>query len=146
MNVTRYNQTIPAKNIFDTFDDFFSRNIADFLGSDDTINTPSVNIVETEKAYRLEVAAPGLTKEDFEVNVDQGLLRVSAQREQKDEVKDGKYTRRAFNYTALSRSFKLPEIVDADAIAATYENGVLNITLPKKNEAVVETARKIEIK
>jgi len=103
-------------------------------------------VVETENAYRLEVAVPGLTKEDIELNVDGRNLRVSAQREQRDEVQDGKYTRRGFNYTSFSRSFRLPEIVNTDEIVAHYKGGVLNIALPERDEFAVEVARKIEIK
>jgi len=103
-------------------------------------------VVETKNAYRLEVAVSGLTKEDIEINVDGGDLRVSAQRAQRDEVQDGKYTRRAFNYTSFSRSFKLPETVNADDTAAQYKGSVFNITLPKKERTAAKVAGKIEIK
>lgn len=146
MSLIRYNPFAP-KSVSNFFDDVFNRNITDFFGSDFSMSTPSVNVVETENSYRVEVAAPGLEKEDFEVSVDNGFLNISAKKEFKDEVKEGdKYMRREFNYNSFTRSFQLPEGVKADDIAANYENGVLKITLPKKEEARIEAAKVIEIK
>lgn len=146
MNIVKFEPTFSAKEFRGFFDDFFNRNIADVFGSDFTYNTPSINVIETESAYKVEVAAPGLDKADFEISVDKGNLSIAAKKEKSDEVKDGKYTRREFNYTSFSRSFALPETVKADDIAATYANGVLTLTLPKTKATKVETARVIEIK
>lgn len=146
MNITRYNPIYPASGFRNLVDEFFNRNIAENFGSDFLSNTPSINVIETESDYKIEVAAPGLDKGDFEVNVDMGYLSVSAKKERSDEVKDGKYTRREFNYSTFNRSFQLPEHVQADNIAATYANGVLIITLPKHKEAKANAGRVIEIK
>ncbi|MCO6492072.1 MAG: Hsp20/alpha crystallin family protein [Phaeodactylibacter sp.] len=146
MSLIRYNP-FATKSVSNFFDDVFNRGITDFFGSDFSMSTPSVNVVETENSYRVEVAAPGLEKKDFEVSVDNGFLTVSARKEHKEEVKEGdKYMRREFNFSSFTRSFQLPETVNADDIAANYENGVLKITLPKKGEAKIEAAKVIEIK
>ncbi|MCO6476348.1 MAG: Hsp20/alpha crystallin family protein [Phaeodactylibacter sp.] len=146
MSLVRYNP-FATKSVSNFFDEMFNRNITDFFGSDFSMSTPSVNVVEKDDSYRVEVAAPGLEKEDFEVSVDNGFLNISAKKEHKDEVKEGdKYMRREFNFSSFTRSFQLPETVKADDIAANYENGVLKITLPKKDEAKIEAAKVIEIK
>lgn len=145
MSLIRYNP-FAAKSVGNFFDDFFNRDISGFFGSDFSASNPSVNVVETENSYRVEVAAPGLEKEDFEVNVDNGFLTISARKEQKEETKGDRFMRREFNYSSFTRSFQLPDTVKAGDIAASYENGVLKVTLPKKEEAKIESARVIEIK
>ena len=146
MSLIKYNP-FATKSVGNFFDDFFNRGITDFVGSDFSVSTPSVNVVETENSYRVEVAAPGLEKQDFEVSIDNGSLNISARKEHQEEVKDGdKYMRREFNFTSFTRSFQLPDTVQADDIAANYENGVLKITLPKKEEAKIEAAKVIDIK
>ena len=146
MSLITYNP-FATKSVGNFFDDFFNRGITDFVGSDFSVSTPSVNVVETENSYRVEVAAPGLEKQDFEVSIDNGSLNISARKEHQEEVKDGdKYMRREFNFTSFTRSFQLPDTVKADDIAANYENGVLKITLPKKEEAKIEAAKVIDIK
>ena len=125
--------TKPFRNGF--FDEFFNRNIADFVGSDTLMNQPAVNIVETEDSFKLELAAPGYEKQDFNLNIENDLLTVSANREVKNEETNDRYTRREFTVTAFKRSFKLPKTVNPDATSAVYENGILNITLGKKEEA-----------
>lgn len=146
MNITRYNPIYPASGFRNLVDEFFNRNIAENFGSDFLNNTPSINVIENNSDYKIEVAAPGLDKGDFEVNVDKGYLSISANKERSDEVKDGKYTRREFNYSAFNRSFQLPEHVQADNIAASYAKGILTITLPKHVEAKPKAGRVIDIK
>ena len=146
MNLIRYNP-FNNRSLNQFVDDFFNSNLADFIGRDNDWNVPSVNVIENQDSYRIEVAAPGLEKEDFEVKVDNGLLHISARREYTDEVKEeGKYLRREFNFTSFSRSFQLPEGAKAEDIKAAYENGVLNVILPKKEEVEITDAHVIEIK
>ncbi len=95
------------------------------------ITTPAINVKETEQEYNIEVAAPGMEKKDFNVSVDAGILTISSVQEKKSEKKEDSYTRKEFSYSSFHRSFTLPENVNADAIIAKYEKGVLNITLPK---------------
>ncbi|AYQ34484.1 Hsp20/alpha crystallin family protein [Runella sp. SP2] len=105
---------------------------------------PAVNIVEGESGFRLEVAAPGLKKEDFKINLENNVLSISAQKEQKSEETTEKYTRKEFSFNSFRRSFTLPNTIDGEKIAATYTDGVLNVELPKKEEAK-KTPRLIEI-
>lgn len=106
--------------------------------------TPSVNVAENGAEYRLEVAAPGLTKEDFKVNIEDNILTISAEKTMENETKEGeKFLRREFGYSTFKRSFTLPETVDIANIKATYENGVLHLTLPKTE--VKKTLKTIDI-
>lgn len=145
MKLTKYNSILP-KSVSSLFDDMFNRSLGDFVGGDFFISQPSINVVETKENYRIEVAAPGLEKEDFTVNVDNGFLNISAKKEEKEEVKEGNYMRREFNFSSFTRSFELPASIAADDVGAHYENGILIITLPKKEEAKSELAKVIEIK
>ncbi|MEM1323800.1 MAG: Hsp20/alpha crystallin family protein [Bacteroidota bacterium] len=117
------------------FDEFFHNGLADFVGTDGHYSRPSVNVLESKDGFKIELAAPGLSKEDFKINIEKNVLTISASHEHQEESTDNKYKRREFNYAAFKRSFNLPEIVDKDAIAAAYENGVLNVTLPKVEAA-----------
>lgn len=131
--------TKPSFNGF--LDEFFNRNISNFVGSDAVLNQPAINVVETENSFKLELAAPGFDKQDFSVNVENDFLIVSANRETTTEEKNERYTRREFAVSSFKRSFKLPKTVNQEAIAAVYENGILNVTIGKKEEAkpVVKT-------
>lgn len=100
-----------------------------------TMNVPAVNIVDKPDHYLLSLAAPGLKKSDFNINVDGNMLTISSEREEKKEEKDERHTRREYNYSSFSRSFTIPEDVTKEKIEAAYEDGVLKVTLPKKEEA-----------
>ncbi len=105
---------------------------------------PAVNIVETENNFRLEVAAPGLGKEDFKVELEQNRLTISAEK-QSEKVEGENLRMREFAYNSFKRSFTLPKTVDGERIEAKYEQGVLSLVLPKKEEALPKPARTIEI-
>jgi HSP20 family protein len=92
---------------------------------------PAVNISQTKDAYNVEVAAPGMKREDFKVEVENDVMTISAERKEEKEEKSKKYTRREYSYNAFSRSFVLPEGVKSDDVKATYKDGVLSIALPK---------------
>ncbi|HEY9702836.1 MAG TPA: Hsp20/alpha crystallin family protein [Allocoleopsis sp.] len=130
MAIVKFN---PAFNRYNTLDRFFNDVFNTPIFNDEVkLTTPSVNVIENGEAFKLEVAAPGLTKEDFKINVDDKVLTISAEKKTEKETKDGeKYVRREFGYSAFKRSFTLPENVKPEDIKATYENGVLNINLPK---------------
>lgn len=106
---------------------------------------PAVNVQETEDNYQLEVVAPGFDKADIKVEVNDGVLLITG--EHKTETKDEKdnYTRREFHFANFSRRFTLPETADDAQISATYTNGILNLVLPKKEEAKPQPARLIEV-
>lgn len=132
------------------FDDIFTK---DLFGMDRDFapfkTTPAVNIKENEESFKIEVAAPGLNKEDFNVELDQNILTISFEQKDEKEEKDEKekFTRREFSYTSFKRSFTIPEnVVNAEEINAQYNDGILSLTLPKKEEAKVKAKRLIDIK
>jgi HSP20 family protein len=129
-NLVNFNSDINS-----IFDDLFNNSISNFVGSDFAANIPSVNISESADDFKIELAAPGLKKEYFDINVEKNTLTISAKKEKANEVDDGKITRKEFSYASFSRSFQLPEGVESNAIIASYESGILGIVLPKKEEA-----------
>ena len=132
-----------------TFDHFFNRGINKVVGTESVKTNPLVNISEDADGFLIELAAPGLTKEDLKVDVDKNLLTIKAEKateETKNEDKDNsKYTRREFNFTSFKRSFTLPESVAKDKVSASYENGILKVSVPKKDEAKPQPAREIAV-
>ncbi len=113
------------------FNDFFSDDF-DWLGRTNK-STPAINVVESEKAYDVEVAVPGITKEDCKVKLSDDTMTISVEKEQKaEENKDKHYLRQEFSYSKFEQSFTLPEDVNAKEIRAEVKDGVLNITLPKQ--------------
>ena len=126
--------------------DFLRNNFfGDLLDNDSNLSTPAVNIAENGESYSIEVAAPGLAKNDFKINLDHNVLTISSAREDRKEEKEGKYTRQEFSYSSFSRSFTLPESVDAEKISASHKDGILYINIPKREEAKVKPAREIAI-
>jgi HSP20 family protein len=126
--------------------EFFKNNFwGDLLDTQSGYNVPAVNIAEGAENFSIEVAAPGLSKNDFKINLDHNVLTISSNREDKKEEKEGKYTRKEFNYSAFSRSFTLPESVEVDKITATHQDGILYVNIPKREEAKVKPAREIAI-
>jgi HSP20 family protein len=119
--------------------------MGDIFPSASNGTAPAINVVENEEGYLIEIAAPGLQKTDFMLNLNHNRLTVSAHKEGKNEEKKGKYTRREFSYGAFQRAFTLPASTDSDQISANYTDGVLYIQLPKKEEAKVKPHRNIEI-
>lgn len=109
------------------------------------ISLPKVNIKETEDAYFVEMAVPGLKKSDFHINLDNQLLSISTEVKVDNEQKEENYTRREFGYSSFKRSFTLPETIDDTKIDASYKDGILSIKLPKKEEARRKPSRAIKI-
>ncbi len=128
-------------------DEFFGKDWMDSVFSDRPgISTPAVNVKETNDDFMIEVAAPGLDKKDFKVDIDNNMLTISSEKEFKNEEKEeGRYMRREFSYTSFSRSFSLPNAVDAEKINAKHKDGILMITIPKKDEAKRKPPKQIEI-
>ena len=121
-------------------DDFFPR-FTDWESN----SLPAVNISENKDDYRIELAAPGLSKNDFKINLEDDVLTISSEKEDKKEEKDEQIMRREFNYSKFSRSFTLSETIDVDKIKASFKDGVLNLVLPKMEEAKVKPAKEIKI-
>lgn len=99
------------------------------------LTVPAVNITENKDQFELSVAVPGMKKDDFAIDIDGNLLTISAEKEDRKEEKDEKMTRQEYNYSSFSRTFTLPEDVKKEAIEARYEEGVLKMLLPKREEA-----------
>ena len=132
------------------FDDFFNRDLLNWGNSNfsDTNTTiPAINIKETAGNYEVEVAAPGMTKQDFKVELDGNSLTISSEKENlKNEREDERYTQREFSYQSFQRTFTLQkDVVDIDKIQAKYENGLLHLLIPKKEEAKQKPPRLIQI-
>ena len=148
MSMTKWNN---GPNMTNLFDDFFSRDLWNrALTNNSSTNTtiPAVNIKETTEAFVVEMAAPGMKKEDFRVELDGNNLTITSEMQNEADVKEGeRYTRREFSYQSFERSFTLPKnVVDVDQINAKYENGVLHLLIPKREEAKQKPPRFIEIK
>jgi len=147
MSIIKRNEFFPGLGLFD---DFFSRDIWNWaVNNSSSTNTtiPLVNIKETTDGFEVEMAAPGMNKEDFKVELDGNVLTISSERKEDNEVKEGdRYSRREFSYQSFQRSFQLPkEVVDAEKIEAKYENGVLRLLVPKKEEARPRPPKMIQI-
>ncbi len=127
------------------FNDFFGN---EWIAKTNSV-APAINIVETEKEYEVEIAAPGITKDDFEITVDKdNHLVVTVERKQEDDEKDkkGRYLRREFSYSQFQQTLILPDNVDTDAIEACQSNGVLTVKIPKKKLPTVSEKKKIAVK
>ncbi len=132
------------------FDRFFESDLMDWGNSNysSTNSTlPAVNVKETDNEFLIEVAAPGMNKKDFNVNYDNGRLTISSEHKNESEEKEGnKVTRREFSYQSFQRSFTIAQnVVDADKIEASYDNGILNIKLPKREEVKPKPSKQIKI-
>lgn len=133
MNLLRHNPFGSKNHPLNTVvDHLFNGSIADFVGSDFVSSQPSVNVIESDKEFRIELAAPGLKKKDFQLNIEKDQLTISVEKKKEETVESDKFTRREFAFSSFERSFTLSEKVDKNKIAATYENGILNIIIPKK--------------
>jgi HSP20 family protein len=108
-------------------------------------NLPAVNISETENDLVIEVAAPGMKKKDFKIEIDGDQLHISYKKEEKSENNETNHWRREFSFESFERTFTLPTIVESDKIFAAYNDGILKLSIPKKEEAKKKPARTIEI-
>ncbi len=128
-------------------DEFFGRDmLSNFFDDFQTgISVPAVNIIEGKDDFRIEVAAPGLDKNDFSIDVKNNVLFISCEQETKEEKKEEKIMRREFSYGSFTRSFSLPNTVDPEKISAKHKDGVLSIHIPKREEAKEKPPKKINI-
>lgn len=110
------------------------------------MNMPAVNIKETDKSYEVELAAPGLTKQDFKITTEEGVLTVSAEKHEEKEMEEKDYTRKEFEYSSFSRSFTLPNNVIEEDIKAAYEHGILRLTISKRVATPPKARKAIEVK
>ena len=132
------------------FDDFFSKDLFDWSNSNFSMEgttVPAVNVKETAESFVVEMAAPGMKKEDFKVELNNNVLTISSELKHENEQKENeRWTRKEFSYQTFQRSFQLSrEAVDADNIQAKYENGVLHLIIPKREEVKQKPSRVINI-
>ncbi len=126
-------------------DEFFGKQLPTFINVDYGFNKPSVNIAEGKEDFRIDIAAPGLEKDDFRINLNNNVLTISSDKEEKKEEDSENFVRREFSFAQFNRSFSLPTSADTEKINATYKNGVLSIIIPKKDEAKERPVREIAI-
>jgi len=124
---------------------FFNRESLDSIHPLQNQFLPSVNIFETEEGYQIDVAAPGLKKENFQINLNQTNLSIAYSEEASKEESNGKFTRREFRTGSFKRNFTIPQTIDSEKISGSYTDGILKIFLPKREEAKVKSERSIEI-
>lgn len=144
MSLVRFSDNYPS--LFDRFfeNDWFDWGTRNYSSTNTTL--PSVNIKESADAFDVEVAAPGFCKEDFKIELSHDVLTISSEKKVENETNnDRKFTRREFSYQSFSRSFTLPNSADSDKIEAKYDNGILKVSIPKKEEALPKPARQIAI-
>jgi HSP20 family protein len=143
MTLLKSNSGIMPFGFNDVFDieRFFNNNLPE-NGFSHTL--PAVNIKENKKEFNIEFAAPGFTKKDFKIDVDQDVLTISAEKEHEENEETDSYTRKEFSYNSFSRSFTLPHTVSGEKIDARYDDGILKLSVPKK--AASKTPPKKEIK
>lgn len=131
------------------FERFFNNELMDWGNSNfSSTNTslPAVNVKETTDEFVIELAAPGMEKKDFKINFKNNVITISSEKEDKKEEKKDNYTRREFSYQSFQRSFTVPEnAIMSDKIQASYNNGILEITLPKREEVKPQPEREIKI-
>jgi HSP20 family protein len=126
--------------------------VSDFWGEDmfpgfeqEWSMNPAVNIIEGDTNFKVEVAAPGLDKEDFKVHVEKNILEISAEKKDETVSENKKFLRKEFNYSEFKRTFSLPSSVDAEKINAVHRNGVLTVEIPKRDEAKVNPRKQISV-
>jgi len=129
-----------------SFPNFFNSFFGNELGSVAKQTLPSVNVKETKDEFVLEVAAPGMQKDSFDVQLDNDVLTITGNKEERKEEVEEKWSRKEFEYTSFQRSFQLPTSVRDEKIEAEYKDGVLFVKVPKKEEAKMKAGKRIEIK
>jgi HSP20 family protein len=144
MAIVRFSNQFPR-----VFDRFFEGDLFDWSNrnfSDTNTTLPSVNIKENADSFNVEMAAPGFSKDEFRIELNNDLLTISSEKNVENEIKESEnFTRREFSYQSFSRSFTLPNTVNSDKIGANYENGILKVSIPKKEEAKPKPAKQIKI-
>lgn len=140
--VKNNNQKFPSlfSELLD-YDKFFGNDF--FKGFEN--NFPAANVIEGDKSYKIELAIPGFKKEDIKVNVENEVLTISAETKSEKDDKNEKYTRKEFSYNSFSRSFQLPKSANSEKVDAKYEDGLLKLEVAKKEEAIKQGKKQINI-
>jgi HSP20 family protein len=144
MAITRFSPQIPS-----LFDRIFEGDLFDWSNrnfSNTSTSLPMVNVKESNEGFEVEMAAPGYSKNDFKLELNNDVLTISSEKSVENETKEGQqFSRREYSFQSFSRSFTLPNSADGDKIGAKYENGILRVSIPKKEEAKPKPAKQIAI-
>ncbi|BDD08208.1 heat-shock protein [Fulvitalea axinellae] len=145
MSLIKRNQGF-VPSLTDYFENLMGRNIFD-MESGLKASLPACNVKETDKTFEVELAVPGMKKEDFDIHIENNMLSISCEKKEEhtDENRRGRYTRREFSYSSFRRTFSLPASADADKIDASYKNGMLDISIKKKEGEANDGAKRIDI-
>ena len=144
MTLVRTNQDV-FPSISNLLDEVFNNDFKRSNYSPIKTTLPKVNIREDENGYEVELAAPGFEKKDFNINVEENVLTISSEKKEDQKEEDKNYSRREFSFQSFSRSFTLPDSADAEKIKAKYDNGILAISISKKEEAKPRPPKSISI-
>jgi HSP20 family protein len=145
MTLVKFNNNKGANALMPGFNDVFESIFNDTFFNDRMVaRVPAVNISETEESYHLELAAPGLKKQDFKISLDRDVLNISVEQQSENKEESKRFSKKEFSYASFVRSFTLPDLADRNRIEAAYEDGVLKVAIAKKEEAKM-ASRQIEI-
>jgi HSP20 family protein len=146
MTLVKFNNNKGANALLPGFNDVFESIFSDTFFNDRMVaRVPAVNISETDDYYHVELAAPGLKKQDFKISLDHNVLNITVENQTENSEESKHYNKREFSYSSFVRSFTLPDQADFNQIEARYENGILNLNIAKKEEAKM-VSRQIELK
>lgn len=149
MSLVKFRNRRPLENLItsDFFDNgnFFNNQLLSNELWNSQLNEPALNIKETDKAFEVELAAPGFSKKDFEVTIDEGCLNISAENSHSEEEKEDNYTRKEFSYNSFEKRLQLPDSIKEEDVKAKYKDGVLRFNLIKKEPSKQQKPKKIEI-
>lgn len=146
MTLVKFNPENKRNSLMPGFSDVFDSVFNDTFFTDRMISrVPAANISETKDNYHVEIAAPGLKKEDFKLNLERNVLNISVEKRKEEKQEERNFSKREYSYSSFVRSFTLPESANENGIQATYNNGILTIDIPKREEAKT-VSRQIEIK
>jgi HSP20 family protein len=147
MSLIKRDELVPAWSNF--FNDIFNRDVFDWSlrhFSEPNSTLPSINVKETSDEFQIEMAAPGMEKDDFKIELNNGMLTISSEKKQEHSTEEkGQYTRREFSYQSFSRSLTLPTSADSEKISAKYDNGILKVAISKKEEEKPKLIKQIPI-
>jgi len=140
MTLVKFNPAKNTSSVNPWFNDVFESVFNDSLLTDRLVSrVPAVNIAETDGDFQIELAVPGLKKEDFKINIDKNVLSISSEKKNENSQEGKKFGKREYSYTSFTRSFTLPETIDHNKIDAAYVDGILRLTIAKKEEAKVQS-------
>jgi HSP20 family protein len=146
MTLVKFNNGLKNNAVGPFFNDVFDSILNDsFIGDKLVARVPAVNIAENENEFHIELASPGLKKEDFKINLDKNILTVSAEKKSESVEEGKKFSKREYSYNSFTRSFTLPESADHSKIEADYTDGILKLIIAKKEEAKFQS-REIAVK